>query len=238
MANPKNASFGLVPSTAVRALPAEDRKLFLKSTSQESFAAKRPSVARSCLKCCSQSLGEIHEIGQRRTKNAGIPLPTAELHNRNMCEYTFSYKENPLLGASINRELAESFRDGNRSTKPPLPAFGHVPSRRQMRHARKRMFEPPVDRRAEESLCFGSTKSSETRSASHQGHGSLPLDMVESSPHWTVKDTLGPRLGSGEAFRTTYQVSYKPQTAPADFWKPVLRSQVKFSWLPEEPTLA
>ncbi|CAL1168103.1 unnamed protein product [Cladocopium goreaui] len=222
MANPKNASFGLVPSTAVRALPAEDRKLFLKSTSQESFAAKRPSVARSCLKCCSQSLGEIHEIGQRRTKNAGIPLPTAELHNRNMCEYTFSYKENPLLGASINRELAESFRDGNRSTKPPLPAFGHVPSRRQMRHARKRMFEPPVDR----------------RSASHQGHGSLPLDMVESSPHWTVKDTLGPRLGSGEAFRTTYQVSYKPQTAPADFWKPVLRSQVKFSWLPEEPTLA
>ena len=93
--------------------------------------------------------------------------------------------------------------------------------------------------------------------------------------HSEVEDTLGPRLGSGEAFRrnfhcscalwilflfalaatrqrakassctdenmtranptlslkacrgrrTTYQVSYKPQTAPADFWKPVLRSQ-------------
>eukprot|EP00434_Breviolum_minutum_P030225 symbB.v1.2.026733.t1/scaffold2694.1/size91562/9 len=150
MANPKNASFGLVPSAAVKALPAEDRKLFLRSTSHESFAGKRPAIARSCLKCCSQSLGEIHKIGQQRTQHAGIQLKTAELHNRNMCEYTFSYKENPLLGA-------ESFRDGNRSTKPPLriplgtstylEAFGGVPSRRDMRHARKRLFEPPADRR-------------------------------------------------------------------------------------------
>ncbi|CAK9062788.1 Uncharacterized protein SCF082_LOCUS32643, partial [Durusdinium trenchii] len=54
------------------------------------------------------------------TLHAGLQLKVAELHNRNMCEYTYNFKENPLLGAGINRQLAESFRDGNRSTKPPL----------------------------------------------------------------------------------------------------------------------
>eukprot|EP00438_Fugacium_kawagutii_P000924 Skav211599 [mRNA] locus=scaffold2962:79556:80457:- [translate_table: standard] len=121
MANPKNASFGLVPSAAVKSLPAEHRKLFLKTTSNESFAGKRPTVARSCLKCC--------------TVHAGVPLKTAELHNRNMCEYTYSYKTNPLLGASINRELAESFRDGSRSTKPPLPVPLGKSSYSEERHA-------------------------------------------------------------------------------------------------------
>jgi len=246
MANPKNASFGLVPSAAVKALPAEDRKLFLRSTSHESFAGKRPAIARSCLKCCSQSLGEIHKIGQQRTQHAGIQLKTAELHNRNMCEYTFSYKENPLLGAGINRQLAESFRDGNRSTKPPLriplgtstylEAFGGVPSRRDMRHARKRLFEPPADRRAEDSLGFGSAKSSETRSMSHQGYGNFPSDMMDKSSHRIVKDNLGPRFGSKAIFRTTYQASYKPQTAPADFCQPLMRSQVKFSYGPGPAT--
>eukprot|EP00913_Durusdinium_trenchii_P027870 g26132.t1 len=123
-----------------------------RTASRESFAAKRLPVPRSCLKCCTQSLGEIHCIGERRTLHAGLQLKVAELHNRNMCEYTYNFKENPLLGAGINRQLAESFRDGNRSTKPPL-AFT-APSRQDLRHARLRPGVPEY-RRAEDSLGFG-----------------------------------------------------------------------------------
>ncbi|CAJ1339194.1 unnamed protein product [Effrenium voratum] len=135
----------------------------------------------------------------------------------------------------MNRQLAKSFRDGNRSTKPSLPiplgnssyseAFSGL-SKRDLRRARQRATVPEQGR-SEDSLGFGSKKSSETRSASHHCHEKLPVDRIDTTRQ-KAKDSLGPRSGS-YAVRTTYQESFKPQSAP-DYYRPVRSSQVKFSW--------
>ncbi|CAE7466111.1 unnamed protein product [Symbiodinium natans] len=114
----KNVSTGIAP---VQSLPPTDRKLFLRSTSQESFAGQRHPAPRSCLKYSSQGLGQILYVGQKRTIHAGVPQKVAELAQRSMCEYTSNFREAPLLGASVNRQLAESFRDANRSSQKPAP---------------------------------------------------------------------------------------------------------------------
>jgi hypothetical protein len=181
---PKNASFGVFPSSsAVRSVPSSDlSKVYFATQNRRNFnweSGTMPEEDRT------ENFDQIHNMGKKNTKYMKFHPSRAPLVDRTACKYNQEFTAKPLGDCETNKALAENFKQGGMSRNMSSPFLGLKSSYMEtfagftmdeQRGSKQRSCKP----RAGRTETLGGTGDMlETVSNSHMGHKAPPLRLAK-----------------------------------------------------------
>jgi hypothetical protein len=238
---PKNASFGVFPSSsAVRSVSSTDLgKVYFSTQNRRHFSWESGTMPEEDR---TENFDQIHSMGKKNTKYMKFQPSKAPLVDRTACKYNQEFTEKPLGDCVTNKALAENFKQGGMSRNMSSPFLGLKSSYMEnhcgfddkgMKSAKQKSCKP---RAARTETLGGTGDMLETVCCSHSDLRAPPLALAKPGEVLLPKPnlTLAGTNSTNGLFRSQHKRDFiNPSTHEARI-PAHHRTQPNFPTLPQE----